>query len=150
MPQNIFHLCKYSPHLLMQFLWQCYGIFHVFFEQYMIIYGEMKSMRYAIKSYKIYTLLYSPHMDAEKINFFPMKNGANFRHLRQFFNTWGSGVQLPPPAGGFRFYGGTPRTLDGLFHGKSYYKWMITGGTPIFQETSIYMISMGKNINMIV
>lgn len=112
----------------------------------------MKSMRYAIKSYKIclYPTLF-PTYGCRKHQFFPYeKNGANFRHLRQFFNTWGSGVQLPPPAGGFRFYGGTPRTLDGLFHGKSYYKWMITGGTPIFQETSIYMISMGKKINMIV
>ena len=33
--------------------------------------------------------------------------------------------------------GGTP-TIDGLFHGKSIYKWMRIGGRPMTWETSIY------------
>ena len=28
-------------------------------------------------------------------------------------------------------HGGTPLSLDGLFQGKSIYRWMMTGGTPI-------------------
>ena len=32
--------------------------------------------------------------------------------------------------GGFHSHGAIPMTMDGLFHGKSIYKWMMTGGTP--------------------
>ena len=41
--------------------------------------------------------------------------------------------------------GDTPSSLDGLFHGKSIYKWMITRarGTPMIQET----VHMGMNIH---
>ena len=31
---------------------------------------------------------------------------------------------------GFYSHGGTPSSLDGLFRGKSIYKWMIVWGTP--------------------
>jgi hypothetical protein len=33
------------------------------------------------------------------------------------------------PFGGLLKWGGTP--IAGLFHGKSIYKWMMTGGSPI-------------------
>ena len=33
--------------------------------------------------------------------------------------------------GGFHSHGGTPVSLDGLFHGNSHEIWMMTGGTPI-------------------
>ena len=33
--------------------------------------------------------------------------------------------------------------LDGAFHGKSIYKWLITGGTTTEEKTSIYGIIMG-------
>jgi hypothetical protein len=29
--------------------------------------------------------------------------------------------------------------MDGLFHGKSIYKWMMTGGTPMTLETSMWL-----------
>ena len=55
-------------------------------------------------------------------------------------------------------HGGAPSSLVGLFHGKSIYKWMMTGGTPIsgnlhmeilehMQETSLQSMESWKNIN---
>ena len=49
------------------------------------------------------------------------------------------------PYGGFHKWGGTPLSLDGLFHGKSEKnKWMRTGGTPILGDLHIisHMITM--------
>ena len=30
--------------------------------------------------------------------------------------------------------------MDGLFHGKSYYKWMMTGGSPISGNLHIHLL----------
>ena len=46
-------------------------------------------------------------------------------------------VLVKPPYGGFHSHGGTPKTLDGLYHGKSIHKWMITGGTSILGNLHI-------------
>ena len=46
---------------------------------------------------------------------------------------WVGAFTLWESNGGFNSHGGTPSSLDGLFHGKymNIYKWMKTGGTPI-------------------
>ena len=44
--------------------------------------------------------------------------------------TGGQGVFIVPDFG-FHNHGGSPSSLDGLFHGKSIDKWMITRGRPI-------------------
>ena len=50
--------------------------------------------------------------------------------------------------GGFHSHGGTPLSPDALFHGK-FHKWMMTGGSPMTQETIISLdwlgISIGKH-----
>ena len=46
-------------------------------------------------------------------------------------------VLVKPPYGGFHSHGGTPKTLDGLFHGIPMKKWMRTGGTPILGNLHI-------------
>ena len=42
--------------------------------------------------------------------------------------------------GGFHSHGGSPKWL--LYSGKSYQKWMMTGGSPVTQETTISLLSL--------
>ena len=51
--------------------------------------------------------------------------------------------------------GGTPSSLAGLFHGKSIYKWMITGGTSILanqhfdvHQLLVTLVALGTQIAM--